>query len=136
MINSKVWSEQKKREAKELMPDKTIMFITLDDKGNGRLSSDEEYDIILGFNSRYGIYIACKARYHTEHKCVSLNKSQFMSRINTSEIMVCYKQIAAKDTFERVVKIPSSKLTEFCRNPDYYLDEYEQDPFYQKRLEE
>lgn len=135
MIKSRVWSEERISEMENLMSDKKIMFITLDSKGKGRLSSDEEYDIILGYNSDYELYFACKARYHTEHSNISLNKSKPIGRINTREIKVCYKQIAAKDTFERVVIIPTSRINEFCSKPDYYLDTYQQDAKYQDRLE-
>lgn len=137
MIKSRVWSEQKKKEAKDLMQDKNIMFITVNDKGSGTLSSDLNYDLIFGYNKNHDIYYACKANIHSEYDSISFNKSKFIrSNENTTEISVAYKQMGAKRTYERVVKIPGNMFKTFCENADYYLDDYQQNPLYQERLEE
>lgn len=127
MAANKIWSDEKKKYIKSLIPRKKILFANIYGNTTAQWKDENiDYDIIIGYYRAYDVYIACDAKYHRGHKyasfdCVSKYK-------DSANIRIGYRKRADEPiSTERVILIPCRELEEFCRHSDYYLNRYDTD---------
>ena len=128
MANNKIWSEEKKKYIMSLVGRKKILFANV----NGSTiaywaETNNDYDIIIGYEASKDMYYACDARLHKGKKSARFACPEF-ERKKISDICVGHRKIADERTlYERVLKIPCKKLEEFCKKYSFYMTRYKED---------